>query len=517
MDNLNNLYNFKNPIRHFFNLDALCFDSSESVDFNDLVWTQPIQFKVFKTEESTRTLKFPSILNYYHTLKHFKTQINFLSIKNMSQHKRVFPDLKTGEFAALSYYDSLKTDAFNLTKYDNLLILDIKSFYGRIYAHDLGLDPSNNNQLERRVTSLNNGRTNGLLPGSYLSLYLAELFLLKIEMELDSKIYNEGIDCHFEYFSDDFYFFCYKKDIKLLTGIFSDVLNAYELEINHDKTLVYDFEEYTQINNLEKQWNRIIALSRKKDDQDAINHLTEARLLQLKKSYPAFFTQLVYRLQQISEQKYKRIFLINFFKTHYFDEIDPQKYILSESDFNYICFIYKLVPETILYSLPKIKNIEGFNYDAFKEFVIARFKASLDGERQEEQVYFYYAIKLCGLDHSLETFKDTVLVSKNQILISYFLMDGLISEDDYDTFVSNPKECEWLQNYHYLFAFGKNRLDLLIPEKAKKETQMNSYRVFYKENLDKHIPILKPIDEVEDGIKEYISAKLESIMKRQQR
>lgn len=516
MEKFNNLYNFKNPIRHFFNLDALCFVSSDSVDFNHMVWTQPIQFKVFKTEESTRTLKFPNILNYYHTLKHFETQTNFLSIKSLSQHKRVYPDLKTGEFAALSYYDSLKTDAFNLTKYDNLLILDIKSFYGRIYTHDLGLDPSNNNQLERRVTSLNNGRTNGLLPGSYLSLYLAELFLLRIERELDSKINDQGIDCHFEYFSDDFYFFCYKKDIELLTGIFSNVLNAYELEINHDKTLIYDFEEYTQINNLEKQWNRIIALSKKKDSQGAINHFTEVKLLQSKKSYPAFFTQLVYRLHQISEQKYKRIFLINFFKTHYFVGIDPEKYILSDSDFNYICFIYKLVPETILYSLPTIKSIEGFNYDVFKDFVLARFKASLDRDRQEEQVYFYYAIKLCGFDNSLEKFKDIVLVSQNQILISYFLMDGLISKDDYDMFVSNPKECEWLQNYHYLFTFGGNRLDLLIPEEAKKEAQKISYRVFYKENLDKHIPILKPIDKVEDGIKKYIAAKLESIMKRQQ-
>ena len=36
MDNLNNLYNFKNPIRHFFNLDAMCFNSSEEVEFGKL-------------------------------------------------------------------------------------------------------------------------------------------------------------------------------------------------------------------------------------------------------------------------------------------------------------------------------------------------------------------------------------------------------------------------------------------------------------------------------------------------
>ena len=506
MDNLNNLYNFKNPIRHFFNLDAVCFDSSECVEFGNLCWTKPVNFKVFKTEEATRTLKFPNILNYYHALKHFKDQWNFFSIENMSRKKRVRPDLETGEFAAFSYYDSLKKDVFNLTKYDKLLILDIKSFYGRIYAHDLGVDAPNSSELERRVTSLNFGRTNGLLPGSYLSLYLAERFLIKIEEELINEIARQDIDCHFEYFSDDFYFFCNKSGIEKLMEIFSKVLSAYELEANHDKTQVYDFEAYTQVNNLEKQWNRIIDLSRFREAQEKAG----LKVLGMKKCHPAFFTQLVYRLHQIKEHKYKRVFLINFFKTFYFNEIDARKYVLSESDFNYICYIYKLVPETILYSLPKVKSIENFNFSAFREFVLARFKTSLNTDRQEEQIYFYYAIKLCAFDADLDKFKDLVLNSTNQILISYFLMDGILSKNDYENFVSNPKESEWLQNYHYLLKYDKEKLDLLIPEKAKGEC----YRVFYKENLDKGIPILKPIDEISNGIEFYIEAKLESIKAR---
>ena len=506
MDNLNNLYNFKNPIRHFFNLDAMCFDSSEEVEFSKLCWTKPVNFKVFKTEESTRTLKFPNILNYYQALKHFKDQSNFFSIQNMSRKKRVHPDLETGEFAAFSYYDSLKKDVFNLTKYDKLLVLDIKSFYGRIYTHDLGVDAPNSNELERRVTSLNYGRTNGLLPGSYLSLYLAERFLLKIEEELASEISRQDIDCHFEYFSDDFYFFCNKTDIEKLTDIFSNVLSTYELDANHDKTLVYDFEEYTQVNNLEKQWNRIIDLSRYREAQERAG----LKMLDINKCHPAFFTQLVYRLHQIEEHKYKRVFLINFFKTFYFNEIDSRKYVLSESDFNYICYIYKLVPETILYSLPKIKSIENFNFSAFREFVLSRFKTTLNTDRQEEQVYFYYAIKLCGFDSDLDNFKGLVLNSTNQILISYFLMDGIISQNDYQDFVSNPKESEWLQNYHYALKYDKEKLELLIPEKAKSEC----YKAFYKENLDKDIPILKPVDEIEDDIEIYIETKLESIKAR---
>jgi len=137
MKNFNYLYNFKNPIRHFFNLDNIKFDNLENLQFADLCWTDPVKFKVFKTEESQRTISFPNILNFYHAIKKFESEPNFYSIDRISSKKRVSPDLDIGEFSAFSYYDSIKRDVFNLTKYDKLLVLDIKSFYGRIYTHDL--------------------------------------------------------------------------------------------------------------------------------------------------------------------------------------------------------------------------------------------------------------------------------------------------------------------------------------------------------------------------------------------
>lgn len=137
MDHLNNIYNFKNPIRHFFNLDNIKFDASESCKFKDLTWTAPVKFKIFKTENSQRVISFPNILNFYHAIKLFQKEDNFWDIKSMSMKKRVSPDLDTGEFSVLSYYNAVQQDAFNLTKFDKLMILDIKSFYGRIYTHDL--------------------------------------------------------------------------------------------------------------------------------------------------------------------------------------------------------------------------------------------------------------------------------------------------------------------------------------------------------------------------------------------
>lgn len=506
MKNFNNLYNFKNPIRHFFNLDNIKFDNSENLQIDDLDWTQPVKFKIFKTEDSLRTISFPNILNYYHTLKNFEDEKNFHHIKYFSSKKRVSPDLETGEFSVLSYYESIRNDTFNLTKYDKLLIMDIKSFYGRIYTHDLGYTGSDPKKLEQRVGSLNNGRTNGILLGSYLSLYLAEKFLVNIEHELNKEFAEQNIDCHYEYFSDDFYFFCNTSDIDKIKVAFSKALDHYELQVNYDKSMILDFEEYTKDNNLEKLWKKIIKNSEAKDKL-----IKSAKKIKKEyKDYPAFFTQLVYKLSQIDELKYKRIFLANFFKTYYFHNLKLELYVLSESDFNYICYIYKLMPETILYSLSKIKDMDGFDFKLFNDFAFSRFKSSLQTGRFEEQVYFYYAIKECGYLRGLSNFKEEVLKSNNQVLISYFLIDKLITKTDYQRFIINPKENEWLQNYHYLLIYDKSNIDILIPDKAKGNKKQKSYFDFYKFNLDNDIPFIKPINKISADIDKFVQAKIDS-------
>ncbi len=502
MDNFNNLYNFKNPIRHFFNLDNIKFDNSENLSLEDLVWTFPVKFKIYKAEDEQRTICFPNILNFYHAIKAFKNENNFSKIKYLSSKKRVSPDLKIGEFSVLSYYDAVQKDIFNLTKFDKLMILDIKSFYGRIYAHDFKFEGDS----ERRITSLNGGRTNGILLGSYLSLYVAERFLLQIETKLDEKLKNENIICHYEYFSDDFYFFCNNKDIDKIKTIFSKVLDEYELQMNYEKTTILDFEEYTKNNNLEKLWKKIIKISQAKDVEGEQKR-------RIKKNYltsPAFFTQLVYRLSQISEIKYKRIFLANFFKTYYFNDLDAELYTLSNSDFNYICYIYKLMPEAILYSLPKLLEINGFNHRKFKEFILSRFENSLQNQKQEEQVYFYYAIKMSGLAEELKQFNTLVLQSNNQILISYFVLDKIISKEEYKNQFSPFCEKQWLQNYHYVLVYDDEDINILIPEYARKDKIRKNYFDFYEFNLKNKISILRTMEEVTKGVKKFVEDKIES-------
>lgn len=508
MNNLNNLYNFKNPIRHFFNIDNIKFDSVEELKFKDLSWTKPVKFKIFKTKDSIRTISFPNILNFYHTVKKFTNIPNFYDIKKLSAKKRVSPDLDIGEFSVLSYNHSIQRDLYNLTKFDKLLILDIKSFYGRIYTHELGYKYIENNEdknLEQRITSLNQGKTNGILLGSYLSLFLAEWFLMQIENKLSDELSTNNITCHYEYYSDDFYFFCNDKDINTIKSIFSKVLDEYDLQYNEDKVLLLDFEEYSRNNNLDKLWKKIINISYCKD-QELIKKSSKDKVY-LK--YPAFFTQIVYRLDKINELKYKRVFIVNFFKTEYFKSLKANTYLLSKSDFNYLCYIYKLMPESILYSLDKIMNMKEFDHNMFKAFIELRFKSSLETEKHEEQLYFYYAIKTCGYHDLLKKFKDKVLKSDNQILISYFLIDRVINKEDYLEFLENPQESNWLQNYHYLLVYNDSNINILLPKFAK-NNQKNSYNIFYKNNITKQISIVKPIEKINDAINRYLDKKIKS-------
>ena len=168
------------------------------------------------------------------------------------------------------------------------------------------------------------------------------------------------------------------------------------------------------------------------------------------------------------------------------------------------------MPETIIYSLAKIKMMKNFNFARFQDFVLSRFKIALQTERYEEQVYFYYAIKICGFDTELERFKLSVLESKNQILISYFLIDKVITEKDYQQYIAVPEEGEWLQNYHYLLVYNNTEVDILLPENAKREKQKTTYRKFYELNLSNKIAMVRPIDKVGWSVDDFIAKKLDT-------
>ena len=117
MVSYNTIYNFKNPVRHFFDIDNLIFRNPGAIDIEDTSWTVPIKFRVLKEESDFRTLKFPNILQLVIAYEHFKTFPEFSNPHELEPiHKRLSAKMDTGDFAIGSFEDQLQADFNNLCK-----------------------------------------------------------------------------------------------------------------------------------------------------------------------------------------------------------------------------------------------------------------------------------------------------------------------------------------------------------------------------------------------------------------
>lgn len=499
---LNNAYNFKNPIKHFLDVNSLKFPGDvTSMDIKKLSWVEPFTFRVKKQGDKYRTLKMPNILNFACAYEHFKSLPNFDNVKMLDfSHKRLSTNIETGDFKSGEYEKQFQEDFERLCVYDNLIRMDIKEYYGRIYTHRIDYKDKN----ELFLSNLNLGETNGLLMGNYLSLYFAETILKSISDDIEQEIINAGIECEFSYFSDDFYFFCNKNDIEKVVMIFDKVLEKYHLERNENKKEIWDYEKYNNYNLVARYWKKVIAHCNIRFDEERENN----------KLY--FINQLVYRMSKLEDDKLKTVFINNFFKTRYFMELDLEKYQVKRFDYHQLCFIMKFSPEVMLYAAKKFSLMSNFDSRRLYKFFKVRYSESLQGSFNEEQLYHYYAIKMFGFTDILEEMKDAVLKSNNQILISYYLKDGIFSDQDKNVLKENTDEKYWFQNYHLILHSDSLLNDLensirryLIPTKANKEKQKESYMSFYKENLGMGNSIIRDFGEVDNEIQDYLLQRIE--------
>ncbi|AET66627.1 hypothetical protein Desor_0951 [Desulfosporosinus orientis DSM 765] len=496
---INNYYNFKNPVRHFLNINKVRSPRIDGFELKDLSWTEPIKFRVRKQDDKYRTLKMPNILNFLCSYERFKDSTNFLDIWNIDTHKRLVPNLETGDFATGIYDEQLESDFQQLCIYDNLLKLDIKSYYGRIYTHDIEIESRGDEKYENYITNLNLGNTNGLIMGNYISLYLAEKYLKKISAEIENTLERNMIDCSFSYFSDDFYFFCNIKDNEKVIKLFDDVLEKFDLERNDGKIETWTYLSYNNYNLIEKYWKKIRSDCKSRyDDSKNDNKLY-------------FINQLIYRMSNLEDDKLKKTFLNTFFKSTYFQTLNiANKFAVQEFNFHQLCYIFKFSPETMLYAINKFKHLDYFSGERFKKFLKVRYSEALSEPYNEEQLYYYYIIKVVGHDSILGETTDIVAESNNQLLISYYLKDYLFSNEIISRLKLIKDKRYWFQNYHLiLFSDLKNDLEdsigqYLIPEYATKERQKKSYMDFYKMNLEIGISIIEDIDSINHNINKYI-------------
>lgn len=510
MPEYNNIYNFKNPVRHFLNIDNLIFRNPESIDINDTSWTVPVKFRVLKNESDFRTLKLPNILQFAVAYEHFKDFPEFCDSYGMEEkHKRLSAKLNTGDFTIGSFEDQLQTDFNNLCIYDNLMKLDIKDFYGRIYTHYLDF----NGLEDRYLTNMNNGATNGIIMGNYLSLYFAEQHLAKISQKIENELATENINCEYSYFSDDFYFFCNKHDNNRIKKIFDKVLEEFDLERNSHKNMIYDYPSYTEETIMTRYWKKINAYA---------NTHSRNRKRDIKK-HLVFINQLLYRISDFSI-KNKRIFINNFFKGKYFYSIKEKltEYELTDYEYHELCYLYRTSPEALLYSIELIKQLPDFDSEKIKKFFEVRFKESLKNQHHDIQLYYYYAIIILNLNDILDDTSDLVLKTENQLLISYYIQSDMFSEDQYSQLKTFTDEKYWFQNYHLVLNNEELYMDLensintyLIPKKCilknteKQVIRKQNYYNFYLDNLQARKSIVVNPQDISSAIDVYLNRRFE--------
>lgn len=516
--NLNNLYNFKNPIKHFLNIDRLKFPSDiSSFDKTELVWSEPINFRIRKKGDKYRVLKLPNILNFRRAYEEFKKLHNFNDIQGMDiGFKRLSANVDTGDFSEGEYDKQLEADFERLSVYDNMIKIDIKEYYGRVYTHYLGLELDNENFL----TNMNLGQTNGLIMGNYISLYCAELYLTKISNEIKKELDKlPDVECEFSYFSDDFYFFCNKVHNEIVINVFDKVLETYQLERNDSKEEIWTYETFNNYNMVARYWKKVIAHSNIR-----FKKYTDESNTEVKKNNKLYFiNQLVYRMSKLEDDKLKKVFINNFFKTKFFRELDLDKYQIKNYDYHQLCFLFKTSPECLLYSIDKFLEIDGFDKEKIKKFFNVRYKESLKESFNDEQLFYYYAIKTLGLNNILIETTKLVVNTENQILISYYLKENLFNNDEIELLSKKNNEKYWFQSYNLILYTECLRADLpnsikryLIPDmidrvvkESKKQPKIQRYTEFYNENLNNGIEMIRDISEIKEAIGEYIELKIE--------
>jgi len=508
----NYYYNFKNTVRHFIDIDSLYYPSQSmdnSIAAKKLTWTKPFKYMINKEGDGFRTLKIPNILSYIISQRHFESCDNFENPNLMDMdHKRLEVMTLTGEFKIGSFDKWLESDFEKLCVYDVLIKLDIKEFYGRIYTHYLGLT---GDAEDRYLTTLNNGATNGLIMGNYLSLFFAEKHLAKISEDIKKQIIEKNINCEYNYFSDDFYFFCNRGDKNEIVSIFDKVLDKYDLERNIDKSNEWDYLSYNNYYVISRFWKKLIAkcnTARKAED-------TPNKLV--------FINQLLYRASRLKDHRQKKVFICGFFKTKYFrQKLELRKYSLREYDIHQLCFLIREVPEILLYCVDKLREIDKFDATKFKKFFAIRYKEALKKPFHDEQLYYFYGMYSLGFLDELQGCSEGIIKTGNQILISYYLSFGWFKEEDIISLKNMDEEDYWFQNYHLILYCEdlRNNLDAsikkyLIPKKVYEYNNPELtdrealFLDFYTNNLIQQKNLIRDVDSVEQEIRNYLELRFE--------
>lgn len=512
---LNYYYNFKNTIRFFMDIESLDYSK---VQQDKCSWSVPFKFRIKKDNNSFRTLQIPNIYNFKLAYDYYNNEIpqfgyDFENLESLDSHKRMEISYELGEFKENSYDEWQLIDYNRLIDYDFLIRCDIKSFYDNIYTHYIFNDVTSDLYIDKPLSHMNNGRTGGIIMGNYISLYVAELLSKKISAKFEDRIIELGLECDFSYFSDDFYIYTSKENMDKVIMLFDEVLEEFGLEKNEDKLEIFDYLKYTSEDVIEKYWKKI---TRECKNQQYIQGIEITNGVRKYDNNLFFTNQLIYRLDKLDDYRKKRVFIVNFFKSAFFRIIDFSDTYLNKYNYHQILYLIKEFPEISLYIDNILDSFEEFKSIEFINKIINFYNKSLSLNYHDEQLYLYYLLYKLSATEKVknEEMNMKVLDSKNYILISYYIANGMFNTNQINIIKGYDDESYWLV-YYYLILNDQNLFNdlensikkYLIPQSAKSDDVKNAYKDFYMDNLIVKNDILVPLENVINNVETYFNEK----------
>lgn len=182
--------------------ENLSFIISKS-NFNVYEDTIPIEFTIYKTDETRRIYKMPNLYSYIRLAQHLdkykETYINIIQSSNKSLSK---------EFYNKSFLKNKKPRERNRFGMNYIFETDIQEFYPSIYTHSIPwmlegkkeakINKDNKsiyyNELDSLIQRCQYGETYGIPMGTFASRLISEIYLCKLDNKLADYRYVRYVD-----------------------------------------------------------------------------------------------------------------------------------------------------------------------------------------------------------------------------------------------------------------------------------------------------------------------------------
>lgn len=211
-----------NFYRELFNCQGL-YENLENIisniNFDSKRDTMPIEFTIYKSDDSRRLCKMPNMYSYLALCLHIDSNKDkYISIINSSKKS-----------LSKTFYDRSYNHNYNIKEQNRfgkryLFKTDIQEFYSSIYTHSIpwaiiGKENAKNekrnpkgknfngkyyNMLDYLITRCQHGETHGIPTGPFTSRIISEIYLCKLDQKLESYNYKRYVDdFEFAYNNED--------------------------------------------------------------------------------------------------------------------------------------------------------------------------------------------------------------------------------------------------------------------------------------------------------------------------